>query len=200
MSQQEPGPSAPKPSLEGKFLIAETDLGDPNFVRTVVLMISHTEEGAFGLVVNRRSEFTLGEAAEMYRESPFAGIPLYVGGPVEQEYLFCLHSGLPAGQLGPHARQVCPGVFFEPQFPLLEQYILSSETVKPPVIRLFAGYSGWGPGQLEQELASQAWAVLPGSPDLVFHPNPEEGWREALKRKGGVYWAAATTGYKPSMN
>lgn len=187
-------------SLAGNFLVAETDLGDPNFVQTVVLLVDHGPEGAFGLVVNRRSGQTLGEAAERYRDSPFAGIPLYVGGPVEQEYLFCLHGGLPPEGTGAHARVLTEGLVFEPQFPVVEEWILKGEDSRSPRMRLFAGYSGWGPGQLESELEEKAWLILPGDPELVFMADPGEGWKEALRRKGGIWWAAAATGYKPSIN
>lgn len=186
--------------LPGHFLIAESELGDPNFVETVVLMISHDAEGAFGLVVNRKSALTLGEAAPGYRESALAGLPMYVGGPVEQEYLFTLHSGLPERQGGEFQKPVVPGVVFDPDFQSLEKTVVENPGRKPPEIRLFAGYSGWGAGQLEGELSEGAWVIMPATADLVFNPNPKEGWREALRRKGGVYWALAETGYKPSMN
>ena len=187
-------------SLEGKFLIAEYELGDPNFVETVVLIISHDENGAFGLVVNRKSQLGLGAASPAYRDSPFAGIPLYLGGPVEQEYLFTLHSGLPPGYGSPHARSVVPGVIFEPDFSQVERFILNQPQTLPPTIRLFAGYSGWAPGQLERELTEKTWVVLPAVPELVFSDNPDTGWREALHRKGGIYHVVAVTGSKPSLN
>lgn len=187
-------------SLAGYFLVAETDLGDPNFTETVVLIISHDAQGAFGLVVNRKSEVTLGEAAPDYRQSALAGIPLYVGGPVEQEYLFTIHSGLPAGYGSEFAREVVKGVVFEPNFGELERFLLHEAQQSAPQLRLFAGYSGWGPGQLEAEMTQQSWVILPASADLVFDPHPSQGWKAALRKKGGVYWVAAETGYKPSLN
>jgi putative transcriptional regulator len=187
-------------SLAGHFLVAETDLGDPNFVETVVLMISHDSNGAFGLVVNRKSEVTLGEAAADYRQSALAGIPLFIGGPVEQEYLFTIHSGLPAGYGSEFAREVVTGVVFEPNFAELERFILKEAQQSPPRLRLFAGYSGWGPGQLEEEMAHQSWVTIPAEAELVFDPHPAQGWKAALRKKGGVYWVAAETGYKPSLN
>ena len=187
-------------SMSGHFLVAESELGDPNFVETVVLIVSHDSDGAFGLVVNRKSALTLGEAAPKYHGSALAGIPMYVGGPVEQEYLFTLHSGLPPGEGGEYEKQILPGVIFEPDFQSMEQSIVGRPERKPPEIRLFAGYSGWGGGQLEAELAEGAWIVMPATADLVFNPNPREGWKQALRKKGGIYWALAETGYKPSLN
>jgi putative transcriptional regulator len=198
MSDQ--GESPKNPSLAGHFLVAETDLGDPNFTETVVLIISHDAEGAFGLVVNRKSGITLGEASPEYRASALAGIPLYIGGPVDQEYLFSIHTGLPAGFGSEHAREVVKGVVFEPNFGELERFIMDQAQLSPPDLRLFAGYSGWGPGQLEGELASQSWITIPAEASLVFDPHPAQGWKAALRKKGGVYWVAAETGYKPSLN
>ncbi len=187
-------------NLTGHFLVAEAELGDPNFSETVVLIISHDDEGAFGLVVNRRSDISLGQAAEPYTNSPFAGLPLFVGGPVEQEFLFCLHSGLPDGNDSPYVIKLTSNLVFEPQFVALETHILANPKLKPPEIRLFAGYSGWTAGQLESELEEGAWMTMPASSDLVFNPHPQGGWKQALKRKGGVYWLVAETGYKPSLN
>lgn len=188
-------------SLAGTFLIADYELGDPNFVETVVLLVSHDQNGAFGLVVNRRSQLSLGAAAPSYRESPFAAMPLYLGGPVEQEYLFTIHSGFGAADAGsPHARLVAPGIHFEPDFGYVERAILDRPQQLPPKIRLFSGYSGWGPGQLEGELAEKSWALLPAVPELVFSDRPDHGWRDALKRKGGIYNVVAVTGSKPSLN
>ena len=187
-------------SLEGQVLVAESELGDPNFTETVVLIINHDEEGAFGLVINRKSDISLGDAAPNYRESALAGIPLYIGGPVEQEYLFTIHSGLPEDFRSPHARQVCPGVVFEPSFAHVERFLIDEARQSPPELRLFAGYSGWGPGQLEGEMEAHAWITIPAEAALVFNPHPAQGWKAALRKKGGVYWVVAETGYKPSLN
>jgi len=187
-------------SYKGNFLLAETDLGDPNFSQTLILLIDHDPQGAFGLVVNRRSEITLGEGADLYKDSPFSKVPLYLGGPVSREYMFCLHSGLPEKQGSPHCRKLLEDLYFEPVFTQVENWILNHPLERPPRLRLFAGYSGWGPGQLEEEMSENSWALLPAQSDLVFHSNPEQGWKEALERKGGIYWLAAKTGYKPSLN
>jgi putative transcriptional regulator len=187
-------------ALTGCFLIAETDLGDPNFVETVVLIISHDSEGAFGLVVNRKSDVSLGDAAPKYHDSALAGLPLYIGGPVEQEYLFTIHSGLPSGFGSNFAHEVVKGVIFEPNFAELERFILNETDKSPPQLRLFAGYSGWGPGQLEGEMSAGSWVTIPAEAEMVFSSNPAAGWKAALRKKGGVYWVAAETGYKPSLN
>lgn len=188
------------PFLSGYFLLAETDLEDPNFVRTVVLLVDHDAQGAFGLVVNRRAGMTLGQGAPGYAASPFSGVPVMQGGPVAPEYLFCLHNGGLAEARSAQSRCLVEGIWFEPDFDHLGNWIIAHPLESPPELRLFSGYSGWGPGQLEGELAAGAWVVLPASADLVFHKDPGQGWQEALKRKGGIWWLAATTGYKPNLN
>lgn len=194
----------PLKCLEGQFLISEADLTDPNFFQTVVLMISHNDEGAFGLVVNRRAEANLGDVVEGFEESPAKDIPIYVGGPVQQQFLFVLHTGLPEELRSDHSLIPVEEVVFEPVFQTLEDYLKIEWAALPeslrPKIHLFAGYAGWAPGQLEGELEEGAWTTHPAKAEIVFHPKPEEGWNKALRDKGGIYWVVAETGYKPSIN
>lgn len=192
------------PSLEGYFLVSETELVDPNFHRTVVLLVNHNEEGAFGLVLNRPAEITLGDIIEEFEEQPLGELPAFVGGPVEQHYLFTLHSGLPKHAESQYALRPADGIVFEPVFHAMEGYLRSewSAAVPPnrPTINFYLGYAGWGPGQLEGELEQNAWLVIPATPEIVFHPDPAEGWNAALTRKGGIYQIVAQTGFKPSLN
>ncbi len=197
------GPDEPQ-FLEGYFLISEVELMDPNFYRTVVLLVKHDEEGAFGLVVNRRSNVTLEEVLEGFEEGPAKDLPIHVGGPVQQEYLFALHSGFPDQLESEHSSAPAEGVVFEPVTESVVDYLKTAWPILPeadrPKIHLYAGYSGWGAGQLENELTAGAWVVLPASSDIVFYPDPAEGWRQALSRKGAFYKIVAETGFKPSMN
>ncbi len=191
--------------LRGHFLIAETDLEDPNFSRTVVLVIQHNQEGAFGLVINRRSEVTVGEVIEGVEGTPVADLPVYVGGPVQQNYVFVLHGEIPRRYHSEHCEQVCESVYFEPSFRHLVEYMKSEDYREPgrdapPAVRVFAGYSGWGAGQLEMELKEESWVVNPAVAKLVFQKDPAEGWKKALSAKGDFYRVIAETGFKPSMN
>ena len=191
-------------SLEGYFLISETDLMDPNFFRSVVLIADHNEQGAFGLVVNRKSTAQLLDVLPGFSEHDAGVIPIYVGGPVQQEYLFVLHSGLPHGTQNEHAEKPAPGVIFEPATEPLVEYLQQNWPAIPhddrPKLHLYAGYSGWGPGQLEAEIRHGAWYFHKATADIVFHPEPEQGWTEALSRKGEIYRIIAETGYRPSTN
>ena len=190
--------------LGGHFLISDITLMDPNFHKSVVLMITHDDAGAFGLVVNRRSKFTIGEVIDGIEDVPAASIPVYVGGPVQQEFLFILHAAFPGASYDSEKEQPVEGVVFEPATEPLVEYLREGWSVLPvedrPAVRLYAGYSGWGPGQLESELASEAWVVVKATPDIIFNPNPEEGWADAFARKGPLYRIILQTGFKPSMN
>jgi putative transcriptional regulator len=199
-------PEAPIPDdLSGHFLIAETELQDPNFFRTVVLVLHHNDEGAFGLVVNRESEVAVADVIEDTERSALAELPVFVGGPVQQNYVFVLHSGVPDRYSSEHVENPCRGVYFEPSFQHVLDYVNSEDYLvlaadERPAVRIFAGYSGWGSGQLERELQDGAWLVHPARGEVVFGVDSAEGWKKALSQKGGFYRIVAETGYKPSMN
>lgn len=192
-------------SYKGKFLISEANMSDPNFFQTVVLMVEHNADGAFGIVVNRRSKLTLSDILQGF-ESPLGqSCPIYVGGPVQQEYLFALHSELPDKSESEHRTSPVKGVYFEPAFRRLEQFFVPESWEQIPAddrpkIHLFLGYSGWAPGQLEREMERGSWITHPASAKIVFHENPEEGWKNALRDKGGIYRVFADTNPEPGLN
>ena len=191
--------------LGGHFLLSDFDLADPNFQRAVILMIDHDEEGAFGLVVNHPSPFTLGEVVEGLEDTPASSIPVYVGGPVQQNALFVLHEDSAGGEGGEDAAdQPVEGVAFEPATRSLLDWLKSEWAVLPeadrPEVRFYVGYSGWASGQLEGELEEEAWVVLRATREIVFHPDPGKAWAEALSRTGPLYQIILQTGFKPSMN
>ena len=204
MDAQNREEKSPPRWLPGYFLISEADLRDPNFQRTVVFMINHDEEGAFGLVVNRQLDVSLGQVVPEFENSP-AGSPLiYQGGPVQPQYLFAIHSGFPGGLKSDQASSPIEHVVFEPAFPYLEKYLKDEWSALPahtrPLINLYAGYAGWGSGQLENELELGAWIVRPAAVKHIFSNTPGDGWREALGELGGIHKVIAETGFKPSMN
>jgi len=134
-------------NLAGFFLVSEIALGDPNFRNTVVLMITHDDNGAFGLVVNRPSPFTLGDLVDGLDGTPAASIPVFVGGPVQQEVLFVLHSALPdADSREGQPDEPIAGVFSEPATRPLVDYLRDDWSGLPekerPKVRVYAGYSG----------------------------------------------------------
>ncbi|MCB1309234.1 MAG: YqgE/AlgH family protein [Leptospiraceae bacterium] len=179
---------------------------DPNFFQTVVLMLEHNKEGAFGLVVNRRSRLHLHDVMPRLDSERSKTSPIYVGGPVQQEYLFVVHSEMPPGhQSSESAGESVEGVIFEPSFRRVEkffedEYWDSIPADDQPRIHLFVGYSGWAPGQLEKEMQMGSWMIHPAHARIVFHANPEQGWKDALREKGGIYRIFADTNQNPSLN
>lgn len=190
--------------LPGYFLISEVELQEPNFRQTVVLLISHNEEGAFGLVVNRQLEVTLGEVLPEFADTAAGSLVIYQGGPVQPQFLFSIHSGLPEHLRSEDASSPIEHVVFEPAFPCLETYLKEDWAKIPnesrPPVNLYAGYAGWGAGQLERELSQGAWIARPAAAKHVFSESPEEEWRAAMGELGGLYKIIAETGFRPSMN
>jgi putative transcriptional regulator len=190
--------------LNGYFLISEFDLMDPNFYRSVILMIAHDDEGAFGLVVNRPSNLALGEVIEGVEDTPAASIPVFIGGPVQQNALFVLHMSQDREGDAPGIKKPLDGIIFEPATRSLIEYLTGEwaamREAERPVVRIYAGYSGWGPGQLESELKRESWVVLKATAQVVFDPDPQAAWAQALAKKGPLYQIILQTGFKPSMN
>jgi putative transcriptional regulator len=179
-------------SLSGQLLLASPALLDPNFHRAVVLVGAHSEEGAMGVVLNRPSEVTVGEAVPALEPAIDEGEPVYLGGPVQPGSIVLLGEFLdpsPAGLL----------VLGRIGFPSPEAGIeeLAQATARR---RVFAGYAGWGEGQLDSELAQGDWIAQRALPDDVFTESPEELWSRVMARKGGSYALIARMPLDPSMN
>jgi putative transcriptional regulator len=174
-------------SLAGQLLVSSPILFDPNFRRTVLLMTHHDEEGAMGLVLTRPLEIRVDDAVEELGDLPADDV-IYSGGPVQPEVLVVLVEFEEPQDSSP----IVGGVSFLPPD-------LPAET---PALRarVFAGYAGWGAGQLEEELAEQSWIVVPAEPDDVFYDDPDELWRAVLRRKGGKFALIATMPLDPRLN
>ncbi|MAG13484.1 MAG: transcriptional regulator [Spirochaetales bacterium] len=196
-------PSTPR-WLAGYFLISEVELTDPSFQQTVILLITHDEKGALGLVINRKLEVTLGQVVTEFEDTDAGKLSIYQGGPVQPQYLFTIHSGLPDILRSKQASSPLEQVVFEPVFPVLTEFLKGDwqelpEDARPP-INLYSGYAGWSPGQLETEMLRGAWIVRPAAVKHIFSANPQEEWRQALGELGGMHKIIAETGFKPSMN
>jgi putative transcriptional regulator len=179
-------------SLVGQLLIASPSLLDPNFVRTVVLIGAYNDDGAIGVVLNRPSTVTVGDALPQLRDEEGALEPVYIGGPVAPSSIVFLGEFLdpsPAGLL----------VFGRIGFPAPDAGIeeLAAATSRR---RVFAGHAGWGKGQLDAEIAGGDWIAQPAQPGDVFTGLPEQLWSQVLKRKGGSYALIACMPLDPSVN
>src|SRR5690349_9981745 len=161
------------------FLLSMPQMQDPNFARTVVLLCDFRPEGAFGLVLNRPTEMA---ASEMVRlEPPIArgnDLRLYVGGPVQPERGWILVPDVPDDI---DCRAIVDGLYLSASPQVLRQVL---QTIPPPRARVLAGYAGWGPGQLDDELAQSAWLIGDVHLDLIFDADPSTMWATALRRLG----------------
>jgi putative transcriptional regulator len=181
----------PVQSLKGQLLIAGPALIDPNFRRTVVLVGEHSEEGALGLVLNRATEATVDEAVPELTAVVDSFSLVHAGGPVQPSAIVVLAEFADPDQAG---ALVLGSVGFLPAETDPDEL---GELLRA---RVFAGYAGWGPGQLDDELEEGSWIVEPALPEDVFTEEPGELWGEVLKRKGGAYGVLALMPYDPSLN
>jgi len=169
--------------LTPSLLLAMPQLRDPNFTRTVVLLCEHGPDGALGFVVNRPTDVHAAQAVAL--EPPPArdsGLRLWTGGPVETSRGFLLLGDDPEVE---QSQRVGVGLYITSSMevlrPLLEAHPLELPGRR---CRLLLGYAGWGPGQLDQELAASAWLTAPADPDLVFGTPADEMWEMAIRGLG----------------
>lgn len=167
-------------SLAPALLLSMPQLIDPNFARSVVLLCEHAAEGAFGLIVNRPSEISAAAAVKL--EPPVAhanDLPLLIGGPVEPQRGWILTATAPDGV---ESRELGAGLYLSAS-PVLLRRVLTSRPV-PRRTHVLAGYAGWGPGQLDEELAQSAWLIVPVELDLIFEIPSAAVWEMAIRRLG----------------
>jgi putative transcriptional regulator len=179
-------------SLKGRLLVATPALFDPNFRRTVVLVGEHGEEGAMGLVLNRPSEMTVAEAVPPLASVAGPDARVHVGGPVQPEAVLVLAEFVDPSSA---ATLVVGDVGFASSDDDLEEMAQSVRRA-----RVFAGYSGWGPGQLESELEEESWLVEPAEGVDLFPEPGDDLFGSVLRRKGGTYRVIALMPEDPSSN
>src|SRR5687767_7071494 len=155
---------------QGILLIADPFLKDPNFIRTVVFLCEHKEEGSFGFVLNRKFQNTLDELIPELDGHP---LPVYYGGPVQMDTIHFLHqypNEIPGSQ------EVIKGVYWGGDFDVVVD-LIKNETIDGHKIRFFIGYSGWSDGQLDIEMTEKTWLTVAATRKLIFHSNHEEVWK-----------------------
>jgi putative transcriptional regulator len=183
-------------SMTGQLLVATPTLKDPNFDRTVVLLVAHETGGALGVVLNRATEVPVAEVLGAWGE--LAGDPavLFEGGPVQPESAICL------ARTRPEVKKRLTG--FHQVSGALGTVDLSADPdrLRDSVagIRVFAGYSGWSPGQLEDEITSGSWFVFDALPGDPFVTRPDDLWGMVLRRQGDILAAVAHFPPDPSLN
>ncbi|MBL1099577.1 YqgE/AlgH family protein [Streptomyces coffeae] len=190
-------------SLTGRLLVATPALADPNFDRAVVLLLDHDEEGSLGVVLNRPTPVGVGDILESW--ASLAGEPgvVFQGGPVSLDS--ALGVAVVPGESGRESARTEDGPL---GWRRVHGAIGLVDLEAPPELlaaavgslRIFAGYAGWGPGQLEDELSEGAWYVVESEPGDVSSPAPERLWRAVLRRQRSELAMVATYPDDPSLN
>lgn len=169
------GPAAPEEPAPGRFLVANRGLGDPNFAHSVVLLVHHDVEGAMGIIVNRPTRVGAREVLPDIDALADYPLPVFFGGPVMVERLLVLiRSAEPPAEAEP----VSGDVYVTASRTTLQT--LSPRDARPDRLRVFAGHAGWGPGQLDREIAAGGWHVVPAQMDQIFGTPQGPDWRDLL--------------------
>jgi putative transcriptional regulator len=177
-------------SLRGHLLVAAPTLVDPTFARAVVLVAEHSDGGALGVVLNRPSGVTVAEVVPDLAALLDEDDPVYTGGPVQPSGVIVLAEF-------EQPSDAALAIDGDLGFVALEDDV---EDLAAGRARAFAGHAGWGAGQLDAELAEEAWFVAPFDREDAFADDPEELWSRALTRKGGAYALVARMPEDPTLN
>lgn len=179
---------------KGDLLLSEPFLADPNFVRTVILLCEHNEEGSVGFVINKPSSLRLGEIVQ---ELEGVELEVFIGGPVQQDSLHFVHR---RGDLFEGAVEIREGLFWGGNF---EQLILMAKTTPllPEEFKFFVGYSGWAAGQLMDEMKMNSWIISRNvNLEQVFDTQTDRLWKGVLQAMGGKYKLMSNYPVDPRLN
>lgn len=177
----------------GKILIANPFLKDPHFMRSVVFLCQHQQEGSFGFIFNKLFTQTLDD---LVSEAQVKKLPVYFGGPVQMDTIHFIHT---APDLIEGGLQILPDIFWGGDFgramELLDIGLIDSSRIK-----FFIGYSGWESGQLEGELKENSWIVTSADRGLLFEEEGSDIWKASLRSMGNDFAAMANYPVDPSLN
>lgn len=178
----------------GDLLISEPFLPDPNFERTVVLICENNEDGSIGFILNKPSLVNFGDVFEEFGSFEKK---ILVGGPVQQDSMHFLHRGTLKIDGG---TKIGEGIHWGGNFEQLK-VLMQNGVINPSDVIYFLGYSGWAPGQLDEELKENSWIVSPAATETqVFDLDPELLWREVLKNMGGKFRMFSNYPTDPRLN
>ncbi len=177
----------------GMLLIADPFLKDPNFMRTVVFLCEHQEEGSFGFVLNRSYEYTLNELVSGLEDLK---IPVFYGGPVQIDTIHFLHQ---YPDLIPGGYEITDGIFWGGDFETAIG-LIRNQQIDLHRIRFYIGYSGWGSGQLSDELKEKTWLTVQANRKIIFHKETDEIWKDSLRLLGGEYEMMINFPIDPQLN
>jgi len=161
----------------GKLLVAPRELLDPSFARTVVLLVRYDEEGAMGLIINRRTDVALSRVLQEWKEAKGRSDPVFVGGPVNRAAVLGL---LRSSAKPPEATPVFADVYLVSSKALLEKTLAAGADSQS--FRVYLGYAGWAAGQLEYEVGLNSWHAFKADPGAVFDADPDSMWQRLIRR------------------
>ena len=177
----------------GILLIADPFLKDPNFLRTVVLLCEHQQQGSFGFVLNKQIEQTLDE---LITDLEGYNLPVYYGGPVQMDSIHFLHQ---YPHLIPESVKVINDIYWGGNFETVTT-LIKNKSIDLNKIKFFIGYSGWGDGQLTEELKEKSWLTVSANRKLVFNTMQDEIWKSSLRMLGGEYEMMINFPIDPQLN
>lgn len=179
--------------LQGQILVAKPLLNDGDFKRTVVLLAEHTEQGSLGFVLNKPMHLNLKDVLPGLDDLK---IPIYYGGPIAQNQLFYVHT---AGKEISNSIHIQNNYYWSGSFLEITDKLKSGE-MNPAQIRFFIGYSGWGAGQLADELDEKVWGLLDSYTTEFLNKHADDIWPEQVTRLGKNYKVFADIAQEPSLN
>lgn len=179
--------------VQGSLLISEPFLLDSYFKRAVVLLTEQDDQGAWGFILNKPTDVKLNDAVDDF---PEFDAPLYFGGPVETDTLFYIHT---LGVKLKGAKEIVDGIWWGGDYDQLK-FLIDTHQILPEQIRFYAGYSGWEPRQLEEEVEEKAWLVSNTNTQFTFFDNPKALWSQVLRSMGNEYAILANFPEDPNLN
>ena len=180
---------------QGRLLISEPFLEDPEFMRSVILIADETDSSTLGVILNQKSLLLLSDV--LPHIEGLIEFPVFIGGPVERDAIFYIHRCYDKIREG---FEIAKGIYWSYNFDIIEGLIERNE-ISNDEIKFFVGYSGWGQGQLEDELVRNSWIVSDKyHPDVVFSALEEEIWREVIINLGPKYAHIINFPQNPNLN
>ena len=177
----------------GILLIADPFLKDPNFLRTVVILCEHQDQGSLGFVLNKQIEQTLDELITGMEGHE---LPVYYGGPVQMNTIHFLHQ---YPDLIPGSQRISNDIYWGGNFETVTA-LIKNKSIDFNKIKFFVGYSGWGDGQLRDELKEKSWLTVSATNNLVFNTQHDEIWKGSLQHLGGEYEMMKNFPIDPQLN
>ncbi len=182
-----------KPLQENSILIAEPFLKDKDFMRTVVYLCKHTNEGSVGFVLNRLFSKTLDQLIDDLIDCP---LQVYIGGPVEKDTIHFIHQ---YPDLIPGSYQLDHDMYWGGDFEILIA-LIKKKQIDFSKLKFFIGYSGWSAGQLEEEMNEKSWLTSSANSKIIFETKADNIWKESVKQLGEAYKEIIHYPIDPQLN